>query len=102
MLKIVVGEGSDQVTLKLEGSLAGPWVAELEHAWRAARPGLKGRSLGVNLTAGDYVDEAGKDLLGLLSGYGGPLTATGAALTELVRPIAEEWSRRGGGGIRET
>ena len=95
MLRIVVGEGSDQVTLKLEGSLAGPWVAELEHAWRAARPGLKGRSLGVNLTAVDYVDEAGKYLLALLSGYGAHLTATGTAMTELVRTIAEDWSRRG-------
>ena len=91
MLRIVVGDGPGQVTLKLEGSLAGPWVAELEHAWRAARPGLNGRSLGLDLTAVDYVDEAGKYLLALLTRDGAEVTAAGTAMTELVRTIAEDW-----------
>ncbi len=91
MLRIAVAEGPGQVTLKLEGSLAGPWVAELEHAWRAARPGLNGRSLCVDLTAVDYVDEAGKYLLALLRRDGAQVTAAGTAMTELVRTIAEEW-----------
>ncbi len=94
MLRIVSGDGPGQVTLKLEGSLAGPWVAELEHAWRAARPGLNGRSLCVDLTAVDYVDEAGKYLLALLSQTGAHLTAAGTAMTELVHRIAEDWPLR--------
>jgi hypothetical protein len=91
MLRIVFAEGPGQVTLRLEGSLAGPWVAELEHAWRAARPGLGGRSLRVDLTPVDYVDEAGKYLLALLSRDGAQVTAAGTAMTELVRTIAEDW-----------
>ena len=94
MLRIVVGDGPCQVTLKLEGSLAGPWVAELEHAWRQARPGLNSRSLCVDLTAVDYVDEAGKYLLALLSREGAQVTAAGTAMTELVRTIAEDWPLR--------
>ncbi len=94
MLRIVVAELPGQVTLKLEGSLAGPWVVELEHAWRAARPKLAGRSLGVDLTAVDYVDEAGKYLLALLSRDRAQVTAAGTAMTELVRTIAEDWPLR--------
>ena len=94
MLRIVAAEGPGQVTLKLEGSLAGPWVVELEHVWRAARPRLSGRSLGVDLTAVDHVDEAGKYLLALLSRDGAQLTAAGAAMTELVRMIAKDWPLR--------
>ena len=94
MLRIVVGDGPCEVTLKLEGSLAGPWVAELEHAWRAARPGLNSRSLCVDLTAVDYVDDAGKYLLALLSREGAQVTAAGTAMTELVRRIAEDWPLR--------
>ena len=91
MLRIVVEAGPDQVTVKLEGSLAGPWVTELEQAWRTTRPGLNDRSLCVDLTAVDHVDEAGKYLLALLSRDGARLTTAGAAMTELVRTIAEDW-----------
>jgi ABC-type transporter Mla MlaB component len=94
MLRIVVATGPGQVTLTLEGSLAGPWVVELEDAWRAARPGLHDRSLCVDLTAVDHVDEAGKYLLALLSRDGAHLTTAGAAMTELVRAIAEDWPPR--------
>ncbi len=94
MLRIVVAEGPDHVTLKLEGNLAGPWVVELEHAWRAARPRLNQRSLAVDLTAVGYVDEAGKYLLALLSRDGAHLTTAGAAMTELVRTIGEDWPLR--------
>jgi len=94
MLRIVVADEPGQVTLKLEGSLAGPWVVELEHAWRAARRGRNGRSLRVDLTAVDHVDEAGKYLLALLSRDGAHLTTAGAAMTELVRTISEGWPPR--------
>ena len=91
MLRIVVEAGPGQVTVKLEGSLAGPWVAELEQAWRTTKLGLNDRSLRVDLTGVDYVDEAGKYLLVLLSRDGAQVTAAGTAMTELVRRIATDW-----------
>jgi anti-anti-sigma regulatory factor len=91
MLRIVVEARPEQVTVKLEGSLAGPWVAELEEAWRSTKPGLNDRSLCLDLTAVDHVDEAGKYLLALLSCDGARLTTAGTAMTELVRTISEGW-----------
>ena len=58
-------------------------------AGRQAR--LNGRSLCVDLTAVDHVDEAGKYLLALLSRDGAQVMAAGTAMTELVRTIAEDW-----------
>ena len=52
---------------------------------------LSDRYLCVDLTAVDHVDEAGKYLLALLSRDGARLTTAGAAMTELVRTIAEDW-----------
>src|SRR5258707_592649 len=91
MLRIAVAEGPGQVTLKLEGSLAGPWVAELEHAGGPARRGLNARPVCVDLPGVDYVEEAGKSLLALLRRAGPQVRAAGTAMTELVRTIAEEW-----------
>jgi|SRR5579884_1202920 len=34
MLKITVEHGAQNATLKLAGKLAGPWVDELDRAWR--------------------------------------------------------------------
>jgi ABC-type transporter Mla MlaB component len=42
--------------LKLEGSLAGAWVAELEEAWRASNSKLAGRVIRVDMTGVDRVD----------------------------------------------
>jgi hypothetical protein len=36
MLRITVHDTPQQVTLKLEGSLTGSWVVELEDCWRVA------------------------------------------------------------------
>src|SRR5258705_46908 len=63
MLRITAQNTPNQVTLKLEGSLAGTWVLELEDAWRATN---SDRSLCLDLTAVDQVDSAGKYLLVLL------------------------------------
>ena len=91
MLRITVQDGHDQIRLKLEGKLAGPWVAELEEAWRAARRELAGRSVALDVTAVRYVDDAGKYLLALLRGSGTRVIASGTAMTELVQTIANDW-----------
>ena len=95
MLRITVQEVPEQVRLKLEGNLAGPWVAELEDAWRAAQPGRAGRSVLLDLTAVGYVDDAGKYLLALLQCSGASVMASGTVMTELVRGLARDWPRAG-------
>ena len=95
MLRITVKDGPDTVSLKLEGNLTGPWVAELEDAWRAIHPALTGRSLSLDLTAVGSVDNAGKYLLALLYCNGARVLASGTVMTELVRTIREDWHRSG-------
>jgi ABC-type transporter Mla MlaB component len=91
MLRITLWDTPQQVVLKLEGSLAGSWVTELEDSWRAATPSLANRLLYLDLTSVDNVDDAGKYLLALLRERGVHLIASGLVMTEIVRDIVEEW-----------
>src|SRR5262249_39910871 len=91
MLRITEQDSSGQVTLKLEGNLAGAWVAELEDSWRTVTASLAGRWLCLDLTAVDDVDRAGKYLLALLHRSGTQLRASGIMMTELIRSIADDW-----------
>ena len=91
MLRITVHDGPDHVSLKLEGSLTGTWVAELEDCWRATRTILGGRALELDLTAVQRVDRAGTYLLALLRRSGVQLIASGTVMTELVHSITGDW-----------
>jgi ABC-type transporter Mla MlaB component len=91
MLKITAQNTPNQVTLKLEGSLVGTWVLELEDAWRAAS---SDRLLCLDLTAVDQVDSAGKYLLILLRERGVRLIASGLVMTEIVAELVEQWCDR--------
>jgi hypothetical protein len=91
MLKISMEDEPHQLTLKLEGSLAGIWVMDLEESWRTLYPTRAGRLLRVHLFRVEYVDNAGRYLLALLRYCGTQLTAEGIVMTELVRTIAEDW-----------
>jgi ABC-type transporter Mla MlaB component len=93
MLRITLLDALDEVTLKLEGSLAGLWVKETETAWRSAQSTLIGRALVVDIKAVDRIDHAGVYLLALLRLEGVRLVASGTAMTELVRSIEKDWSR---------
>jgi ABC-type transporter Mla MlaB component len=91
MLKITVQHSPSEVRLKLEGNLAGAWVAELEDCWRSAHSILDGRSLCLDLSAVERVDQAGRYLLVLLRQSGAQLITSGATMTELVRTLSGDW-----------
>ena len=67
MLRITVHETSQQITFKLEGSLTGSWVMELEDCWRAASSNPAGRLIRLDLTEVDSVDSAGTYLFGAVT-----------------------------------
>ena len=94
MLRITVHETPQQVTLKLEGSLTGSWVMELEDCWRAVSSNHAGRLLCLDLKAVDSVDSAGTYLLALLHNREVQLIASGLVMTELVAGIEEQWQLR--------
>jgi len=87
MLKISTHEDERKVRLQIEGALAGSWVKELELTWRAARAGLRGRSLWVDLTGTTRVDMAGHYLLRLMHKEGVQFLASGAAMQALISEI---------------
>ena len=91
MLRISTQEAPGEVTLRLEGSLTGPWVPELEDAWRAINAKDADRSISLDLTAVDQVDCAGRYLLALLRDRGVRLIASGLVMTDTVSSIVEEW-----------
>jgi ABC-type transporter Mla MlaB component len=94
MLRITVRETPQQITLKLEGSLAGSWVMELEDCWRAATSNPAGTLLCLDLTDVDSVDSAATYLLALLHNRGVQLIASGLVMTELVAGIEKQWQLR--------
>ena len=49
MLRITTLAGQEQLTLKLEGKLSGPWVNELTKVWERVRPGLQRTPVKVDL-----------------------------------------------------
>jgi ABC-type transporter Mla MlaB component len=90
MLRITVQENQNQVTIKLEGSLAGAWVMELEEVWRATRTTVVGRTVCIDLAAVSNVDRAGTYLLVLLRDRGARLIASGLVMTGIA-DMLREW-----------
>jgi hypothetical protein len=94
MLKITVQDTPKQVALKLEGTLVGTWVLELEYAWRAADATLAKRPLSLDLTEVNQVDHAGRYLLVLLRERGVRLIAPTLLVKDIVATMAEDWAIR--------
>lgn len=92
MLKITKHRdaGSESVSFKLEGRLAGPWVEELETCWRQTAANPQSRAV-VDLTGVTFVDADGKALLTRMWQRGAELRAAGC----LTRCIVEEITKAG-------
>jgi hypothetical protein len=87
MLRITTQTVAGEYVLKLEGSLAGPWVSELRTCWRE---GLNtDRPMRVDLTDVCYVDETGRELMTVMYHAGARFVAQGCVIPELVREISE-------------
>ncbi|MBX3303824.1 MAG: hypothetical protein KF693_16555 [Nitrospira sp.] len=87
MLKITSEKRRNSVRLRLEGSLTGPWVGELEQEWRNIQS-AGAVPLVVDLTGVTFVGEDGKVLLKQLWREGAQLVATGCCIGHLVEEIA--------------
>ena len=88
MLKITMHETSHQIILKLEGSLSGAWVSELEDAWRAAVLDGTGRAVCVDLAAIVGIDAAGRYLLLLIHERGVQMIGSGGRILD---DLVESW-----------
>ncbi len=62
-LKITIQENDTSVEITLEGRVAGPWVVELDNAWKEIAPRLSNRRLSIDLRNVIYSDPKGKQVL---------------------------------------
>src|SRR5262249_24487523 len=87
MLRIHVSEQAEAINFSLEGSLAGPWVAELEKCWHTAQSGRPGAAMTVKLTGLTFVDDRGEELLCRMRRHGATLMPTGCLMKSIVERI---------------
>jgi len=87
MLRVTVSDDSGLVVLKLEGRLVGPWVGEVEKAWKSATNTGKQQHVAVDLCGVTFVDNAGKELLSRMHQAGANLSALGPLTKFIVQNI---------------
>jgi len=87
MLRITPRLQGTQLTLSLEGKLAGPWVAELAQAWSETRATVAARDTTIDLRLVWFVDEPGQALLSELHAEGCDLVGSGAFVGPIVQAI---------------
>jgi hypothetical protein len=84
--------------LKLEGRVTGPWVAELEQAWRSLSASLGSKRIKVDLCGVLYMNEGGRKILAEIH------NTTGADLiadSPMTKYFAEEAQRASRGKTQE-
>jgi outer membrane protein TolC len=88
MLRVTtkVEEEQKQVTLKLEGKLAGPWVDEFERCWSSTVE--KSMRVAVELVGVTFIDSRGKCLLAKIHGQGTTLSGTGLMTKSIIEEIS--------------
>jgi ABC-type transporter Mla MlaB component len=93
MLRITTHTTDDEIVIKLEGCLAGPWVRELDNCWRGAAAGSD-THVRVDLSGVCHVDATGRALMTAMYAAGVRFLATGCLMPEVVREISESVESR--------
>jgi hypothetical protein len=89
MLRVTVHEDGTFCRLELAGRLAGPWVLEIEYAWRSALH--SGRQIELDMRQLTGVDDAGRELL-LAMHLAGVRPVEGVWMKGIVEEITEDRS----------
>jgi ABC-type transporter Mla MlaB component len=91
MLRITVEEKDNLTNFRLEGSLQGDWVKELQRCWIwiYARNVNPRHQFSIDLSNVNFVDESGKALLTRMASQNAKLQATSPMMTSLIQEINE-------------
>ena len=89
MLRITIHEEPHDLTLRLEGRLAGPSVRVLEESWQSTVSCHYGSTLRVDLTGVTSIDDAGQACLAALHRQGAELIAADALTKAIVAEITQ-------------
>jgi len=92
MFRATVEEQNEGVSVKLEGSLSGPYVQELEKCWKGWQERSAGKVAVVDLEALTFVNAAGKELLARICAAGAKLIGRGPMTRSIVEEIVETCS----------
>ena len=98
MFKISFADTPSRRTLIVEGTLIGPWIAELVTTWRNASRDLGERQLVIDLTNVTVISRAGGDAIFDLMKRGANFSCGGVltkhVLKQLARKIQKESPQR--------
>jgi hypothetical protein len=98
MFKISIANTPCRRTLLVEGTLIGPWIAELGTTWRNASQDSGGRKLLIDLTNVTVISREGEDAIFDLMKRGANFSCGGVltkhVLKQLARKIQQESPRR--------
>jgi hypothetical protein len=94
MLRITVHDTASVLTFQLEGSLAGPWLAELENCWQSTLVRQRRPVVRVDLTGVTFIATEAKGCLARMHREGAEFIAadclTKAIVAEITGKSAEE------------
>jgi anti-anti-sigma regulatory factor len=62
-LRIIIHETPEEIEMRLEGRIAGPWAQELDRVWQETAPRVAMRKLSIDLHNVTYADASGKQVL---------------------------------------
>jgi anti-anti-sigma regulatory factor len=100
VLRITIDEKPDAVVLKLEGRLAGPWVAELSRLWEESAPAATQKKFSLDLRGTTFADAAGIRILKAIYSQTGAAFLTGTPWTQyLAEEIASNNSQHAGAEV---
>ena len=85
MVRITTEEHKKRVLWRVEGSLRGSWVAELEKLWQIARD--RGKHLCLSLDDVPYIDDTARELLTRMYRDGVEISPRGLYTTLIVQEI---------------
>jgi anti-anti-sigma regulatory factor len=86
MLRITVDHAGDDLRLRLEGKLAGPWVREFRECWQKAASGGERRVV-VDLREVDFVDSDGQIALAEVRRAGARFVASTPVIQAVLRAV---------------
>ncbi len=89
MLRITVEVCPRDLTFRLEGSLTGPWLRELEECWQGSLACQSKPIRYVDLTGVTFVDPAGKACLAAMHQQGAEFIAADCMTKAIVAEITK-------------
>jgi anti-anti-sigma regulatory factor len=98
MFRISIVDKPSRRTLVVEGTLVGPWVAELRKSWSNASQELGGRKLVIDLSSLTGISREGEEAIFDLMKTGARFSCAGVLMSDVLKQLArkkpEELPRR--------